>query len=627
MALGETARLIASLELDARKFQKSLKAADASLSKTEGRAYHAGQQIGTGIKNGLKVAAAGVGFIAANVALGVDSLIELEKQQAQTNAVIKSTGGIAKVSAADVGRLADKYESLNAIVGDEVIRSGENMLLTFTNIRKKAFEPALAAVLDMNTALGKGPEGLTRTALQVGKALNDPTKGITALRKAGVTFSDAQVKRIKQLQKEGKLYEAQKIILKELNKEFGGSFLAQGNTTAGKVAKFTDAIDDLQRALAEALLPAIGDIADALSELLRDPATQSGIRDLGKDIAGIFSKGNIKAAAKIIGDVIAAIRDAAPTIKSGLGAAADLIGKVVDAFQKLPPDVQKLAIGALAVNKLTGGLITNLAGALLGGALKTITAGNVTVIGASVTGGGAPGGATPVAGGVGKGGGLASTLVKAVSVLFVAELAAEFSPEINGLGADLGKAWREEVRKRTGVAIPTIDLNDLSWPFGPKNTPTILPDLGGNGLLGGLPSGAPKPGTPTARADDRGASEKTALAQYQATQRIEAADRRRAAEEHGRGERLIQTGAQTKAAIDASKARLAAAAAETARETTRGAAATAAAARAGGERAAQAIRDKKLATTVAVTVQNTTNISTRDVAKKLSFSQNMRIYG
>ena len=47
----------------------------------------------------------------------------------------------------------------------------------------------------------------------MGKALNDPTKGLTALRRVGVTFTKAQIKRIKALQKEGKLYEAQKIIL------------------------------------------------------------------------------------------------------------------------------------------------------------------------------------------------------------------------------------------------------------------------------------------------------------------------------------------------------------------------------------------------------------------------------
>ena len=77
------------------------------------------------------------------MALGLNSLIKLEQAQAQTAAVLKSTGEAAGINGEQVTALAEKYESLNATIGDEVIRSAENMLLTFTNIKGKAFEPAL----------------------------------------------------------------------------------------------------------------------------------------------------------------------------------------------------------------------------------------------------------------------------------------------------------------------------------------------------------------------------------------------------------------------------------------------------------------------------------------------------
>lgn len=407
MATSETAKLLASLELK-DKFSPALKNAnralgqfDTKLSKTEGRAYRAGQQIGTGFRNVGKLAVAGAGILAANVALGLNSLIELEKQQAQTNAVIKSTGGIAGVTAEQVGRLAEKYEGLNATVGDEVIREGQNLLLTFTNIRQKAFEPALATALDMNTALGKGPDGLTGTVKILGKALNDPTKGLGALSRVGITFSKEQAERIKQLQKEGKLYEAQTIILGELDKRFGGSFLAQGGTTAGKVAKFTDSIEDLQRALATAVLPAVGNVADALTELLADPEIIRGAEALGQEIGKVFSKENIKTGAKALGDVFKFMRDAAPAVGAALGTIGSVLSTAVKAFTSLPKEVQALLIGGVAVNKLTNGLITNIAGGIFG-ALKamTVQAGVVNVTGATVTGGGGvPGG--PVKGGLG----------------------------------------------------------------------------------------------------------------------------------------------------------------------------------------------------------------------------------
>ncbi|MES2155937.1 MAG: hypothetical protein V4510_12455, partial [bacterium] len=72
--------------------------------------------------------------------------------------------------------------------------------------------------------------------IKVGKALNDPTKGLTALSRVGILFTDQQKKQIKALQKSGDLLGAQKIILKELGTEFGGSFAAKGKTATGTVA-------------------------------------------------------------------------------------------------------------------------------------------------------------------------------------------------------------------------------------------------------------------------------------------------------------------------------------------------------------------------------------------------------
>lgn len=372
-------------------------------------------QIGTGLRNSALIGAAGVGVLASQVAVGLNSLVELEQQQAQTNAVIKSTGGVAKITGKQVTALAEKYEGLNATIGDETIRAGENMILTFTNIRGKAFEPTLKAVLDMNTALGKGPEGLTNTAILVGKALNDPTKGLTALRRVGVAFTASQVKKIKSLQEEGKLYQAQKIILKELNKEFGGSFLAQGDTTAGKVAKFKDAIEDLQRALATALLPAIGKVSDRLSKFLGDPKVVAQVEKLGDSLGDLFNDRNLDEAGRIFGQVFQIAKDAAPTIAASARITADVVKTAVSLFRSLPPELQRIAIGAFAINKLTGGLVTNLAGGLIGTVVQKLFSSlrsavvnvNGAVVNVNGAGGGIPG---ALGGGAGAAGGAAGGL-------------------------------------------------------------------------------------------------------------------------------------------------------------------------------------------------------------------------
>ena len=92
MALADTAKLVVDLSL-AGNFSRSIGTAqrslgrfDAALSKTEGRAFRAGQQIGTGIKRGVAIGAAGVGLLAFEIKQGLDSLVALEAQTDATNA-------------------------------------------------------------------------------------------------------------------------------------------------------------------------------------------------------------------------------------------------------------------------------------------------------------------------------------------------------------------------------------------------------------------------------------------------------------------------------------------------------------------------------------------------------------
>lgn len=406
MAFAETANLAVKMTLGGNFTSQMAKASRAArgFDKDASRAFKAGQQIGTGIKRGAYIAAGGIAFLATQVGFGLDQLVELESLTAQTNAVLKSTKGVAGQTAESIRNLAEKYEGLNAQVDDKAIQNAANVLLTFRQVGKSAFEPAIEAALNMSTALGTDLQG---AVIQVGKALADPVKGITALRRAGVTFSANQIKVIKNLVKTGDTLGAQRVILRELNREFGGSFLAGGTTTAGKVAKFGDAIEDLQKSLATALLPAVSNIADALNELLRDPAIITATEKLGEEIGQMFSKQNIQ-------NGIAAIKEGFLFIKSIAGPIASVVGSVVKAFTSLPPELQKLLVGGVVINKLTGGLATNLIGAAadlvfkkLG--LMTVAAGVVNVSGpvAGLPGGG-PGG---IAGTVAKGAplGLAAT--------------------------------------------------------------------------------------------------------------------------------------------------------------------------------------------------------------------------
>jgi hypothetical protein len=186
---------------------------------------------------------------------------EAQKVGAQTTAVIKATGSAAGVTAKQVGSLAGSISTKTGI-DDEAIQSGANLLLTFKNIKNEAgsgnkiFDQTTSIMTDMATAMGTEPKA---AAIQLGKALNDPIKGVSALSRVGVTFTQGQKDQIAALVKSGKTMDAQKIILKELNSEFGGSAAAQA--TAGDKARV--AFGNLQETVGTALLP----VLDGLSSM------------------------------------------------------------------------------------------------------------------------------------------------------------------------------------------------------------------------------------------------------------------------------------------------------------------------------------------------------------------------
>jgi acid phosphatase family membrane protein YuiD len=211
-------------------------------------------------------AAVGGGLMAAKFGTdAVKAFRESWKIGQQTGAVIKSTGGAANVTAGQVGNLASSISNKTGI-DDETIQSGQNMLLTFTKVRNEAgkgndiFNQSTKTLVDMSAALGSDPQ---KAAVQLGKALNDPVKGVSALSKVGVSFDDAQKKRIKGFVKEGKTASAQKLILRELNREFGGSAKAQA-TSADKLKV---AYGNLQENVGKKLAPGLEKVSSLLLKL------------------------------------------------------------------------------------------------------------------------------------------------------------------------------------------------------------------------------------------------------------------------------------------------------------------------------------------------------------------------
>ena len=242
---------------------------------------------------------------------GLAAAQEAAKVSAQTEAVIKSTGGAANVTAGQIDALAGSISRKTGIE-DDSIKSAQNLMLTFTNVQNRVgegndiFNRATMAMVDMGAAMGTDAKG---SAIQLGKALNDPVAGISALTRVGVTFSEGQKNVIEDLVKTGDVAGAQKVILDELGKEFGGSAEAQA-TAAGK---FKNAIGELQESVGRLLLPAIEGLAraaiplvDWIDKLVQSFGSGSGVgKAFSKVVDGIKdSLAPVAAIAKQVFDIL-----------------------------------------------------------------------------------------------------------------------------------------------------------------------------------------------------------------------------------------------------------------------------------------------------------------------------------
>lgn len=196
------------------------------------------------------------------------SMIELYNTQIQAEtklaSVIRATGGAAGYTIDEFKAMASELQELTGI-GDEVILSAQAIIATFKNIKGDAFREATVLAADMSAVLGTG---LTENAKKVGKALEDPTKGMTALAEAGVVFSKQQQDVIKALQESGDLASAQKIIIDELSNTFGGAAADQANTFAGQVTKLWNRIGDLGEVIGGLLVPVLQSILPIVDKVV-----------------------------------------------------------------------------------------------------------------------------------------------------------------------------------------------------------------------------------------------------------------------------------------------------------------------------------------------------------------------
>lgn len=214
----------------------------------------------------------------------------LEKANAQLTAGLSSTREAAGLTFEALEEsqksLRDKIDYSRSAIADM-----QSQLLTFPAVTKDTFDTASMAIADMATRLHVG---LDQTAIQVGKALQDPIRGITALHRVGVNFSETQKAMIKHFVETGQAAKAQQLILRELNTEFGGS--------AEAAAAVNKPMFEYQKSVESAELM-IGKLVDTLKRTLM-PVLTSVINGF---MASVHWMQEHKTLMEIIGYVVATV--------------------------------------------------------------------------------------------------------------------------------------------------------------------------------------------------------------------------------------------------------------------------------------------------------------------------------
>ena len=182
-----------------------------------------------------------------------------------------STKNAANKTIPELKKMAETLQSTTFFEDDSILNNVTAQMLTFTNITGKTFDRAQKAVLDITAKLygvEASEESLKGVTLQLSKALNMPATGMNALARSGIQFSAKQKAVIKNLVATNRLGEAQTLMLKEIESQYGGTAKALAETSFGKQKQMMNEIGNRMESIGEKVAPLKLKILDLFEKIL-----------------------------------------------------------------------------------------------------------------------------------------------------------------------------------------------------------------------------------------------------------------------------------------------------------------------------------------------------------------------
>lgn len=275
-----TIDVIAEVGGFASGLDKSERRAEKWRKKVEAEARMAGAALAAGVAVGVAA------LSAVAVKFGRNS-IAAEKEVAQLDAIIRSTGGAAGYTRQQLLDMADTLADKSTFSGGEIVEA-QTRLLSYSGILSSNIPRAMQAVIDQSARLGIS---VSQSAETIGRALESPSKAAAALAQQG--FGAAFTKEVRgtidELVKAGKEGEAQVMILEILEESYAGAALAARDTFGGALTALGHTLDDITTAKDGSLKGATAAVND-LIDTLKDPKVKEGFDSIVTLVANLSSE-------------------------------------------------------------------------------------------------------------------------------------------------------------------------------------------------------------------------------------------------------------------------------------------------------------------------------------------------
>jgi hypothetical protein len=245
---------------------------------------------------GIGALVAGAFAIRGIANFAMESVLAAERAE-QFNNILRQVAETTDVFGDDVDaatdrmiKFADAHEMVIGVEA-ELIKEAQGVLLSFKAVGESGdevggvFDRATKAAFDMAAVLKTDARS---SAVQLGKALENPIKGVTALGKAGTTFTDQQREQIRVLQESGDLLGAQAIILNEVESQYGGA----AEAAALSSEKIKLGFGQIQDALGNALAPSFEKFVTFFIEDVVPPLTKFFEVDFPEMLASFATAGD-----------------------------------------------------------------------------------------------------------------------------------------------------------------------------------------------------------------------------------------------------------------------------------------------------------------------------------------------